>query len=535
MATWRELLSAAGRFSGATVISRVLGLVRDICLFAWIPTAQLDAFFASLTVSSTFRQFFAEGTLSSALIPILTQTKSEDGEEAARHAAWAILRGLALAAGAVCVLAILTADWYTPVLLRGWQADASFPLELAQVLVKIIFPFLLFVSLAAWCMGVLNIHNIYFIPAVSPALYNLSVLATLGASVAFAPEENRVYWAAWGVVLGGSVQLAIQLRPIGKIGYTPRLRGPILHPRTRQFLRAAAPAFFGLAIYQLNILTNRLFFGSYLEEGSVVSLFGAFRLVQFPQGVLGVAIAAAAFPRIAASVEARDPATTGRTIQRSLELLAVLLIPASVGLAMVGEDLARAFLNVGSYAESGGVRILIPALMAYCVGLVAFSSTKIAVQLSYAHHDFLTPVWVALGAFGVNVGISSLSVFVFQWDAWGLAIAASLASWVQLSVLLLVQRRRLGSFRSGRLAWVVVRVLLATLAMGALLALLMGALPEAASRTMHTVRLLVGVLTGAVVYACAGMVLFREELFAALHPRSAVAEETGLDSDKGPR
>ena len=526
MATWRELLSAVGRFSSATMISRVLGLIRDVCIADFILGHAQSAFFAALTIPSTFRQLFAEGTLSSALIPILTQTRNDEGEEAAREAAWAILRAVALTVGAVSFVAIVTAPLYTPVVLAGWKArTGQLDLDLVCLLVQYMFPFLLLVSIGAWCMGVLNVHNIYFIPAVSPALFNATMILVLIAAAFLVPPEQRVYWAAAGVLVGGVLQLALNGPPIRRIGYWPRLRGPVLHPRTWQFLRTASPAILGLAVYQLNILINRLYFGSYLEDAaSIASLFLAFRLVQFPQGVLGVAITAAAFPRIAASAEAGQREMTSQTVRRSLELLLVVLVPSSVGLALVGHDLAGLVFSHGEFAKAGGLRILTPALYAYCVGLTAFSSTKLATQLSYAHHDFTTPVLVGLCTLAINVSVCWLGVFRLDLGVLGIAGATSVAAWCQLIMLLSVQRRRLTGFRPGHLLLVALRVGTATVAMGLAVWCLLSWMTPGTAATARLMRVTAGVAVGCGVYTALGALLFRQDLVAAIRPR---AEDTG--------
>lgn len=505
------------------MISRVLGLVRDASLAALIPIHAQDAFLAALTLPSTFRQLFAEGTLSSALIPILTRTKKEDGEQAAREAAWAIIRGMVVAIGSFCMVAMAFAPWYAPLVWPGWW-DAPDKLNLATSLLQIMFPFLFFVSLAAWCMGVLNLFNIFFLPAVTPAVFNLTIIAGLFVSYGWLPADRRVYWVSVAVVCGGLFQFWMQAAAIRKVGFSPKWIGPIIQPRTIQFVRAAAPAIFGLAIYQLNIIVNRMVFGSQLEEGTLSSLFYAFHLMQFPQGVLGVAIASAVFPRISSSVEQGDQKETSRTVRRALELMFVLMIPATVGLVLCAEDLSWAAYGRGEFAREGGMALVVPALYAYCAGLISFSATKLAAQLSYAHHDFRTPVYTALASFVVNVGFCTLSVNVFQWPGWGLAAASSIASVFQLVLLLIVQRKRLIGFEPGQLVVITVRVLIASAVMGAAVWLVIAYLPLGTSMSSRIARLGVSVTTGILVYAGAGMILFRQDLMAAFRPKKGKKE-----------
>ncbi len=530
MASIRELLSAAGRFGSATTISRIGGMIRDMCITAFLPSGSAGAFVAALTVPSTFRQFFAEGTLSAALIPILTKTRQEDGPEAAREAAWSILRGSTLVVGLICLVGIVAAPVYGPWLLPFWPKQSE-SLVLFVDLLQIMFPFLLMVSIAAWCMGVLNLHDIYFIPAVSPVLFNLAMIATLGGAFYWASAADRAYWAGYGVVVGGAITMGIHYWPVRRIGFLPPLSGPVFHPRFFQFLRAAFPALGGLAIYQCNILVSRLFFASSFEdEGlSILCLFLAFRLVQFPQGILGVAISAAAFPRISASVQDGDIQTTSAIVRRALELLLVLLIPASFGLALIGPDLAGLLYDRMAFSKSNGMDILVPVLSTYCIGLFAFSSNKVAVQLSYAHHDFRTPVWTALAAFLVNVTVCTVSIFMLQHGAWGLAAATTIASWFQLVILFVLQRRRLAGFCPRHLFIVASRVLLASVIMAVVVWFVLHSLAPGTNTLKRLIRLIAGIASGAGTYAFVGALLFRQDLLAALRPRADVPQVQPTD------
>ena len=463
MRPFGSLLRSVGHFSLATLISRVLGLVRDASFGAFLSKEVADAFWTGITLPSTFRMLFAEGALSAAFIPILSRLRAQESEEDAQRFTRSVLGLIVLIVGAVVVLAILTAPIYVSLLFHKWE-DRPGGILLATQMVQMMFPFLFFISLSAWAMGILNTHNIFFLPAVSPALYNVVVISGAVFAGLHLSGVDRAYAMAIAVVAGGFSQFAIQIPSLYRRGYS--LRAPFggFHPETRAFLRALLPTVFGLAIYQVNVIVNRLYFGSYLEAGSITSLTCAFRLLQFPQGVLGVAVATAALPRLAHDALKSSSNVFCDTMTRSLRVLILILIPASVGLVIISHDLVGIVYNRGEFRRDG---LLIPtasALVSFSIGLLFFSSGKLLTQGFYAHRDVKTPVKIGCVTVVVNVVCCRL---LLGMGVSGLALASTIASSIQAMILFVVLLPRMPEFPSWRITLLTMKVVLFSAIMGA--------------------------------------------------------------------
>lgn len=521
-----SLFRSVSHFSLATIISRVLGLVRDACFAAFIPKQIADTFWAGLTIPSTFRMLFAEGALSAAFIPILSRIRLKQGEEEAIRFARAIFNLLVLVVAGLVVLAILTAPLYVSALFHKWQ-DSPERIAWATQMVQMMFPFLFFISLSAWAMGIQNAHGRFFLPAVSPAVFNTVVIC--GALFAgLKLSDMKVAQAmAIAVVVGGLFQFAVQFPAVRRLGYLPRVSFQLIHPETRAFLIALGPTVFGLAIYQINLIVNRLYFASYLDPGSITSLTCAFRLLQFPQGVLGVAVATAALPRLARyAAQSSSPAFCD-TVVRSLKVLILVLIPASIGLAVIGHDLVGIVYNRREFLIGDLLQPTTSALLAYAAGLLFFSTGKLLTQGFYAHRDVKTPVKV--GCLVMIVNIVCCRLLVYRMGVAGLALASTLASVVQVGLLFVLLLPRLSGFPFRNLGWLIVKGLICSVAMGGACLLTLHSMQVLGANSLgYGTRVVAGVGVGVAVYAGLAWMFLREEVLALLESRrsgQAAAEE----------
>ncbi len=519
MRSSRSLLRSVGDFTFATLISRMLGLVRDACFGAFLEKHVADAFMVGITIPSTFRILFAEGALSVAFIPILSRVRMAGGEEEARKFARSVWNLMVVVVGCVVLLAILTAPLYVPLLLNKWQ-NRDVGIELATEMVRIMFPFLFFISLSAWAMGILNVYGSFFLPAVSPAIYNVVVVCGAVWAGLWMSGVDAARAMAVAVVIGGFLQFCIQVPALCRLGYFPWFTRDSLHPQVRDFLIALTPTLFGLAVYQINIIINRIYFASYLEVGSIAALTYAFRLLQFPQGGLGVAVSAAALPRLAEEAQQSSGTAFCSTMVRSLRALILILIPSSVGLAVISRDLVGVIYNRGKFLSGNLLEPTTSALIAYTAGLFFFSTAKLLTQGFYTYRDVKTPVKIGFVSVVVNILFCYLFVFEIRMGVAGLALASTLASMVQTGFLYYLLRPNLPDFPVGSVLGLIVRVLLCSGVMGWLCYLAIHHFAYlGAGFSGYGLRVLIGVSLGVFVYGVLALLFLWNDVKAVLHRR----------------
>ncbi|HQO33550.1 MAG TPA: murein biosynthesis integral membrane protein MurJ, partial [bacterium] len=469
------------------------------------------------TIPSTFRILFAEGALSVAFIPILSRLRLTKGEEDAQKFARAIWSLMVLVVGGVVVLAILTAPLYVPLLLNKWQ-DRDVGIELATQMVQIMFPFLFFISLSAWAMGILNVYGSFFLPAVSPAIYNVVVICGAIWAGLWMSGVDAARAMAAAVVIGGLFQFCIQVPALCRLGYFPWFSRDSLHPQVRNFLVALTPTLFGLAVYQINIIINRIYFASYLEVGSIATLTYAFRLLQFPQGGLGVAVSAAALPRLAEEAQQSSGAAFCATMVRSLRALILILIPSSVGLAVISHDLVGIVYNRGKFLSGGLLEPTTSALIAYTAGLFFFSAAKLLTQGFYVYRDVKTPVKIGFVCVVVNALFCCL--LIRPMGVAGLALASTLSSVVQTGLLYSLLRPRLPDFPAMPVSGLIGRVLLCSGVMGWLCWLAIHHFAYLGDGfSGYGMRVLIGVSLGVFVYGVLAWLLLWEDVKMVLELR----------------
>ena len=426
----------------ATFLSRILGLVREqVFAYEFGAGRATDAFQVAFRIPNLLRDLFAEGALSSALVPTFTQMRQDQGERRAWRLAGLVFRALL---GGVLVLS-LVGMWAAPALVATYAgAYRSDPekLNLTIRLTRELFPFFPCVALAAAFMAVLNAGGSFFLPAFASALFNLSSIVSGLAAARLLTRFPQWGWApiegmALGVVVGGAVQALCQLRPLYAQGYRWRRREPgesiwYREPALRKMLLLMIPGVFGLAATQLNLLVNTILATS-LGSGAVSYLNYAFRLMQFPIGILGVSLASATLPAVSRAWSAGDPRLAARTLEQSLQMACVLNVPASLGLATLGPLIVQVLYEYGQF-RAPDTAATARALSMYAIGLTAYSLVKILVPTCYAIGQ--TRAAVVSSALAVATTISLNLIFI-QWGIGhaGLALGTSLAALVNASYL----------------------------------------------------------------------------------------------------
>lgn len=438
MAGIRQIASAAGVVGATTMLSRVLGFVRDMAL-AWLFGAGMvaDCFFVAFRIPSTLRELFGEGALSAAFVPAFTKAAEREGREAAWRLANAVLGTLLVVVLLVSGAGILLAPEIVRLLAPGFSQVPG-KLALTVQLLRIMFPYLALVGVAALFMAILNSLGHFLTPALSPTMLNLAMIAAvLGVSPLV---EQPILPVAVAVLVGGAGQLLIQFPAAVARGWRPAPRVAPFDPGVREIGRLMLPGVAGLAITQINVFVGTLL-ASFLAEGSVAALTYAFRLVQFPIGVIGVAIATGALPVLATAYARDDLPGMKQSLVGSLRLACFLSLPAMVGLAVFGRPIVHVLFERGAFTADV-TRLTAAILLGYAVGLVCYIANRILAPAFYAMQDTRTPVVSGVAAVAVNIAASLL--LMGPLGATGLALAtavASLSNCVQLAVTL---RRRIG-------------------------------------------------------------------------------------------
>jgi putative peptidoglycan lipid II flippase len=443
--------------SAATMTSRVLGLVREQ-LFAFLVGANRfsDAFVVAFRIPNLLRDLFAEGALSSAFVPAFADADRNAGREAAYRLANVVVAVVLLVVGAVTALGIAFSGGVVAAIAPGVEERA-----LAALLTRVMMPFLLLVSLSAVAMGMLNAQARFTAPALAPALFNVGSIAVgAGLWIAGAPPERAVVGWAAGTMVGGVLQLLVQLPALHRLGYRarPRLsRADLRDPRLRRIGRLMAMAVVGLSATQVNILVNT-WFASH-EVGANSWLLYAFRLMQLPLGVFGVAIATVAGAGVARQAAARDLPAVRATIGSALRLVAFLNVPSAVGLVVLARPIISLIFEHGRFGPTDTAATA-DALVFYALGLYGYSAVKVFAPAFYALDEARVPVLGSVLGMVSNVALNVALYPVLGFR--GVALGTSLAALVNFAVLALAWRRRHGRLGAAGVGAQLARVALAS-------------------------------------------------------------------------
>jgi putative peptidoglycan lipid II flippase len=432
-----RVTKAAGVVGAATLLSRILGLVRDQVL-AWFFGAGLtaDAFLVAFRIPNLLRRLFAEGSLTIAFIPVFTEYLFKHGEEEAfdlaRSAWWLLVMILA----AVTALGILAAPIIVKLIAFGFVAPVKF--ELTVLLTRIMFPYIFFVSLVALAMGVLNALGHFAAPALAPVLLNVAMIASM---FLISPHlEKPSVGLAIGVIIGGVLQLGVQIPVMFRKGFRLLGRSSLNHPALKRIALLMTPAVLGASVYQISSLLDTLL-ASLLPEGSVSYLYYADRLVQFPLGVFAIALATAVLPSLSKQAAVEDMEGLRGSFLYAINLVFFITIPATIGLIILREPIVQLLFERGAFNRNTTL-MTAEALLYYAVGLWAVSGGRILASTFYALQDTGTPVKIAVLSLLAKFVLSVLLMGPMRHG--GLALATSLASGVNLLLLILALKKRLG-------------------------------------------------------------------------------------------
>lgn len=433
------LLRSSGIVSLMTLMSRVLGLIRDVVVANYFG-ARADAFFVAFKIPNFFRRLFAEGSFSAAFVPVLSEYKTQQTEQDVRKLIAAVAGTLLSTLGVLTLVCVAAAPIMTWIFAPGYYKDPA-KFQLTAELLRITFPYLLLISLTAFYGSVLNTYGKFAVPSFTPVLLNLVMIF---AAVWMTPWFDEPLMAlAWGVFLAGVVQFAFQIPFIVRIGMFVRPTFNLRDPGVKRVLILMAPALFGVSISQINMLLDVLL-ASFLEDGSVSWLYYADRVAQLPLGIFGIALGVVILPSLSMRHAAKDPESFQHTLDWGVRMVMLLGIPASLAFALLAEPLMATIFYRGE-VTSYDITKMSYALMAYGSGLLAFMLVKVLVPGFFARQDTKTPVKIGIVAMVLNMLFNLPMAYI--WGHAGLAFATTLSAFINAGYLYWELRRE-GVYRA---------------------------------------------------------------------------------------
>ncbi|MGH8268169.1 MAG: murein biosynthesis integral membrane protein MurJ [Steroidobacteraceae bacterium] len=453
---------AAGVVALAVLCSRVLGLAREQIFAALFGGGRImDAFTIAFRIPNLLRDLFAEGALSTAFVTTFSKTVATDGELAAWRLANKVATLTAITLSGLSALGILCAPWLVAVLAPGFEADKA---ALTVTLTRIMYPFILLVSLAALVMGMLNARSVFGVPAMASSFFNLgSIIAGVLLGLWLDPHfgERAILGLAIGTLIGGTLQLTVQLPALRRLGYRFRADFRWRDPGVSSILRLMGPSVIAASTTQINVLVNSVF-ASKLGDGPTFWLTVAFRLMQLPLGIFGVALGTVTLPLLARMAASGNTQAFRSELARGMRLAFLMTIPASIGLMVLAEPIISVLYQHGRFGahqtvESAG------ALRFYAIGLCGYAALKVLVNAFYAIDRRKTPMVISFVAVGLNLLLNWIFTVQLGWGHRGLAFSTACVATSNFLILYVLMRAHLGRLESRAMAALLARVALASL------------------------------------------------------------------------
>ena len=448
-----SLAHSASRAGLGTLVSRILGYIRDMLIASYFGAGtSADAFYVAFRIPNLLRNLLGEGALSASFIPVFSEyliKKEEDAWEVARLTFSILLVLLSV----LTLLGIAIAPFIVRIIAPGF---ISLPdkFSLTVTLVQIMFPFLLLICLAALATGILNSLRSFFVPAVAPVMLSMGEIFSVVIIVPL--MEGSVKGLAWGVLLGGLGQLLAQVPSV--IKFWPR-RGThtkcgsgffkllFSHPGVKKIGILMLPATIGLGVYQINAFVDTIC-ASYLIEGSPTALYYANRLMQLPLAIFATSVATVSLPTMSEFIAKEDKDGLLKTLNSSLKMIIFLMVPASIGLIVLGKPIVALLFQRGNF-DLFATNLTYLALLFYSMGLISYGGVKVVASAFYSMQDTKTPLQVSIVAMLINVELNF--IFMRFMGVGGLALATAISSTVNMGLLLLLLRRRIGKLQGGEI------------------------------------------------------------------------------------
>ncbi|MDD5491863.1 MAG: murein biosynthesis integral membrane protein MurJ [bacterium] len=454
-----KITKSIGSVSGATLLSRILGYLRDMVVASRFGNGwAADTFYLAFRIPNLLRDLLGEGSLSSGFIPVFSECLVKKGKNEAASLYSACLGIMLVILSGVTLLGMVFAPAIVKLIAWGWW-DKPEQLALAVTLTRIMFPFIAFISLSALAMGVLNSLQVFFIPAVAPMMLSIFEIAAVVWLVPL--MKVPVEGLAWGVLLGGLFQLLWQIPSLAKNGFFNKLILQVT-PEIKKIGILVIPVAVGSGVRQLNVLVDQVC-ASFLQDGSIMALYYANRLYQLPLALFGISVATVALPAMSQAAAKQDLPQLKQTFSLSLRMIMFTLVPSTIGLIILGQPIIKLLFEHGSF-NTQGTALTAFALAFYSLGLVFFAGAKIGASAFYALQDTKTPVKIAIAAMVLN---AILNIILMQFlNVGGLALATSISAAFNMAALIYILRKRIGALGVRQIWASMQKVLLAGAAMG---------------------------------------------------------------------
>lgn len=456
----KKLVRVTGVIGGATLLSRILGFARDMIVAGLFGAGlSADAFFVAFRIPNLLRKLFGEGALSAAFVPVFTETLSKEGRDRAWELASTTLTVLGVVVAVITALGMLFAPQIVRVLAPGFF-DSQYKAELTALLTRTMFPYLFFISMVAICMGILNSLKHFAAPALAPVFLNISIIVS--ALVLTSRLEIPVMSLAYGVVVGGFLQLVFQFPFLKQKGMVFRPRFNLKDPGIRRITKLMLPTVVGLAVTEINIMIDTLL-ASFLPGGSVSYLYYGNRLVQFPLGIFGIALGTAILPTLSLQATEGRIEELKNTFSFGMRFIFFITTPALVGLIVLRTPIMNLLFQRGEFTAIDTIGSA-NALLCYSLGLCAYAGVKITAPVFYAFQDTKTPVKMAIIAMTSNVFLNVILMIPLKHA--GLALATSLSAMINFGGLVYYLRKRLGCIQGRRILSSFLKIASISLIMG---------------------------------------------------------------------
>lgn len=465
-----NLLKALAKVGSMTFVSRILGFVRDTLIARVFGAGMLsDAFIVAFKIPNLLRRISAEGAFSQAFVPILAEYKSQRSFEETQGLVNRVATWLGIILVVVTLLGMLAAPFIVSFIAPGFRADAA-KMQLTIELLRITFPYIFFISLVSMAGGVLNTYNRFGIPAFTPVWLNVSMILAVLFFADYFDEPIKVL--AWAVFIGGFLQLVFQIPFLKQIGLLPKFDFRRDDEGVWRILKLMGPAVLGVSVAQISLILNTIF-ASFLVTGSVSWLYYADRLMEFPTGVLGVALGTILLPSLSKAYAGKDDTEYSQLLDWGLRLTCILAAPAAVALAVLSAPLVTSLFYYGKFTPLD-VAMTQQALIAYSIGLLGLILVKILAPGFYARQNIKTPVKIGVFTLVITQLMNVLFVFVLDLQHAGLALAIGLGACINASLLYYHLRR--ANYFQPQAGWLMflVKLLIALVFMGIALHYAMG-------------------------------------------------------------
>ncbi len=503
---YRELLQSTAMITAPTFFSRILGYVRDMLQAFFLGTGiGADAFTIAFVIPNLLRSLTAEGSMTAAFIPTFTRLKRQSSDARTRDFANAMFTSLAVIVAGIALLGFLMAPLLVKAIASGYQFVPG-KMALTTSLLRIMFPYILFISLAALCSAILNSHFKFGLAAASSIFFNLAMIGTI--FLLAQRTEDPAYAFAIGVIVGGFFQFLVQVPAVRRLGFTLRPRLDFKDEAVRKVGRLMLPGIVGLGIFQINLALSRML-ASWLAEGSVSALYYATRVAELTLGLFSIAVAKALFPTLSLQAAEDDIEALKRTLVFSLKFLAVVTIPAATGLVLLSRSIIQVLFERGAFSPES-TALTASALAFFSLGLPFSSGNLVLKKGFFSLQDTKTPVKVA----GLSVVFFlSASFFLMRFmGVAGLTLGLALTETLYFLLLWILLQKKIGRISNQGLLVLITKILFCAGCMGAVLYILRQSLPAPADFWPRLAFLLGQITAGLAAYGLAALIFIRREM-----------------------